>query len=209
MFEKPLQEQWANAMRKNTKPALNTFICLGVETDLSDLPESFSFIPDEPLLCGGMEVSVIGINNYASYEGYAPRGCTAVTSIIAGDSYDYWKQCQEKGSYEIEKQKVAEAFIKIVENKYPKVKGKITVWDVATPLTYERYLGSYKGSWMSIMEKGDKMQSYPSKPESVEHVYFAGQRVAPPGGLPVAVETGRKAVQYLCKDTDTVFQGNI
>ncbi len=209
MFEKPLQEQWANNMRKTIKPALNTFICLGVEANLSELSESVSFIPHEPFQCGGKEVSVIGINNYASYEGYAPEGCTAVTSIIMGDSYNYWKQCKENGTYEMEKQKVADAFINILEHKYPKVKGKITVWDVATPLTYERYLGSYKGSWMSIMEKGDSMKTYPSKPESIANVYFAGQRVSPPGGLPIAVETGRKAVQYLCKDTDTVFQGNI
>jgi len=59
------------------------------------------------------------------------------------------------------------------------------------------------------MGKGSKMESYPSKPESIKNVYFAGQRIMIPGGLPVAAETGRKAVQYLCRDTDTVFQGNI
>lgn len=80
---------------------------------------------------------------------------------------------------------------------------------VATPLTYERYLHSYKGSWMSMMEKGNNPGYYPSKPKSIQNVYFAGQHLRSPGGLSVAAESGRRAVQYLCRDTDTVFQGNI
>lgn len=209
LFDPPIQEPWTQKMRKNTKPMLNTFISVGVEADLSDEPESLAFYPDEPIVCGDVPEAIIGINQYAGYQGYAPEGCTAVTSIIGGDTYDFWKTCKENGTYEAEKQKLAEAFIRLLSKKYPQTDGKIGVWDVATPLTYERYLGSYKGSWMSVMEKGSKMESYPSKPESIQNVYFAGQRITSPGGLPIAAETGRKAVQHLCKDTDTVFQGNL
>ncbi len=208
LFDPPIHEPWAEKMRKSIKPMLNTFICLGVETDLSDIPESLTFTLDEPLICGGIPEWSISINQYAGYKEYAPAGCTAVTSIIQGDSYDYWKACRDNGTYETEKQRLAEAFIQILAKKFPQTAGKITVWDVATPLTYERYLGSYKGSWMSIMEKGAKMESYPSKPENMQNLYFAGQRLMVPGGLPVAAETGRKAVQYLCLDTNRVFQGN-
>lgn len=209
LFDPPLREPWAEKMRAHTKPMLITFICVGVEADLSDLPESLTFVADEPLRCGDLVISTLSIYNYANYKGYAPEGCTAITSGILGDSYDFWKACKEKGTYEAEKQKLAEVFIRILNKKIPQTAGKIAVWDVATPLTYERYLHSWRGSWMSIMEKGSKMESYPSKPESIKKVYFAGQRLMSPGGLPVAVETGRKAVQYLCRDTGTVFQGKI
>jgi len=207
LFDAPIREQWALDMRKNTIPMLDTFICLGIEADLSDLPESLTFTAEKPLVCGGIPEAVIGINNYAEYKGYAPEGCTAVTSAILGDSYDFWKKCREEGTYEAEKQKLANAFIEILTEKYPQIAGKIAVWDIATPLTYERYLGSYKGSWMTMMGKGRMNRAYPSKPESISNVYFASQRLMPPGGLPAAAETGRKAVQYLCKDTDTEFQG--
>ncbi|PKM93773.1 MAG: NAD(P)/FAD-dependent oxidoreductase [Firmicutes bacterium HGW-Firmicutes-1] len=209
LFDPPIRETWAQKMRESIKPVLNTFVSVGVEADLSDMPESLTFMIEEPLLCGGVPEYTIGINNYAGYKGYAPEGCTAVTSIIVGDSYNFWKACKENGTYKAEKQKLAEAFTHILAKKFPQTAGKIAVCDVATPLTYERYLHSYKGSWMSIMGKGSKMESYPSKPESIKNVYFAGQRIMIPGGLPVAAETGRKAVQYLCRDTDTVFQGNI
>ena len=209
LFDPPIQEKWALRMRTEIIPVLDTFISIGVEEDLSDLPESLNFAPEEPLMCGGTPNEFIGINNYAGYQGYAPKGCTPLTCILSGDTYDYWKACKANGTYEAEKQKLAEAFIHILEQKYPKTKGKVAVWDVATPLTYERYLGSYKGSWMSVIKSGMPNQSYPSKPELYSNVYFAGHRISPPGGLPPAAETGRKAVQYLCKDTGAVFQGKL
>ena len=209
LFDPPIHKIWAEKIRQHTKPMLDTFISIGIEADLSDIPERVEFIPDEPFICGGSQQTVVGICNYAGYKGYAPEGCTAVTSIIIGDSYDFWKACKENGTYQTEKEKLAKAFIKILEKKYPQTAGKIAVWDVATPLTYERYLHSYKGSWMSMMEKGNNPEYYPSKPKSIQNVYFAGQRLRSPGGLPVAAESGRRSVQYLCRDTDTVFQGNI
>jgi phytoene dehydrogenase-like protein len=149
---------------------------------------------------------VIGFNNYASFPGYAPEGCTAVTALIMGDSYDFWKKCRDNGTYEMEKEKLAENYIRLLSDKIPKIRGKVAVWDVATPLTYERYLHSYKGSWMSVMNQ-TRPKNYPSKPENIQNLYFAGQRLMTPGGLPVALTTGRTAVQYLCRDTNTIFQG--
>ena len=79
------------------------------------------------------------------------------------------------------------------------------VWDIATPLTYERYCGTYRGSWMTITPPGSGPASYPVKSKNLRNVYFAGQRIMPPGGMPGAVVTGRTAAQYLCKDYNAVF----
>lgn len=209
LFDTPIHEPWADKMRKETVPMLNTFISIGIKADLSDIPESLGFTLETPIYCGGQPVRDIGINNYASYQGYAPKGCTALTSVIVNDTYDWWKQQAECGSYMAEKEKLAKAFIEMLTNKFPQIEGKIDVWDVATPLTYERYLHSYKGSWMTYMRKGAKMTRYPAKPDTISNLYFAGHRLVAPGGLPTALETGRNAIQYLCLDTDTVFQGSI
>lgn len=211
LFETPIREPWAERMRQTIVPTMDTFIGIGVEADLSDLTENVQFISDTPLVCGGIEYSVIGINFYAndSFPGYAPKGCTAITSFYCGDMYDFWKTCRENGTYAAEKEKLANAFIDLLAKKYPQTAGKVVVWNVATPLTYERYLHSYKGSWMSLMVNGAQAKPYPCKPEGIGNIYFAGQRLKVPGGLPVALVTGREAVQYLCRDTDTVFQGAI
>lgn len=209
LFDEPIHEPWAERMRSETEPTLNVFVGIGVQADLSDLPESCTFQASEPIRVGNLTLDSIGFNNYATFKGYAPEGCSAVTTSLMGDSYDFWKQCRENGTYEAEKQKLAEAVIRELNRIYPQTEGKIAVWDVATPLTYERYLGSYKGSWMTSMRKGKNGASYSGKPESISNLYFAGQRLMSPGGLPVALTKGRTAVQYLCLDTDTVFQGNL
>lgn len=209
LFDEPIKEPWAEKMRSNVKPELDTFIGVGVETDLKNEPENLCFELDKPLIVGGKPLSSISINNYAKFDGYAPEGCSALTFFISGDTYDYWKGCKESGTYEAEKQRLADDFIKILAKRYPQTEGKVAVIDVATPLTYERYLHSYKGSWMTVIGKNDKMERYPSKPESIKNLYFAGQRLMPPGGLPGALETGRRAVQYLCIDAGEVFQGSI
>lgn len=209
LFSPSIEEPWTKRMHKNVVPLLNTFICVGVEADLSGLPERIQFVSERPFVCGGIVQPIVLICNYAGYDGYAPSGCTAVTSCVIGDSYNFWKTCRENGTYKAEKEKLAKAFIEILAEKYPQTAGKIAVWDVATPLTYERYLGSYKGSWMTVLGKGLKYESYPSKPESIRNVYFASQRLRSPGGLPIAVDSGRRAVQYLCRDTGMVFQGGL
>jgi len=207
LFDEPIREPWAEQMRAETSVMMDVFIGIGVRADLSDMPESNTFPVSEPIRVGNLVYDCIGFNNYAGFAGYAPEGCTALTTVLIGDSYDFWKNAAENGTYALEKQKVADAVIREIELKYPQVVGKVEVTDVATPLTYKRYLNSYHGSWMSLMKKGDTNRNYPCKPKSIQHLYFAGQRLVSPGGCPVALTTGRTAAQYLCLDTDTVFQG--
>lgn len=209
LFDKPLHEPWMEKMRTNTKLAMNTFICLGIEADLSDLPGNLLFLLDTPFSYAGNEIHSVGINNYATFKGYAPKGCTSVTLALLGDTYDYWKNAKTSGTYEQEKKLLADTIIEKLSAKLPQIKDKVVVWDVATPLTYERYCGTYKGSWMTVLEKGDKATTYPNTSENIANLYFAGQRLQPPGGLPVAASTGRTAIQYLCRDTDSVFQGKM
>lgn len=206
LFEEPIHEPWAEQMRTETEPMMNVFVGLGIATDLSDIPAQNTIPMMTPFTIGNRTFENIGFNNYAGYKGYAPDGCTAVTSTLVGDTYDFWKQCRENGTYESEKGRVAKAVIQALSEKYPQLNGKVEVWDVATPLTYERYLHSYKGSWMTITKKGQQNAKYPCKPQSIANLYFAGQRLMSPGGCPVAVYTGRTAVQHLCLDTNTVFQ---
>lgn len=66
LFETPINKPWAERMRKTTVPTLDTFISVGVQADLSDLPENTMFVSDTPLVCGGIKNSVIGLKFYAN-----------------------------------------------------------------------------------------------------------------------------------------------
>ena len=128
-----------------------------------------------------------------------------MTVKVSGDTYDFWKQAQDANRYETEKQSIADQVIQAISTQFPEANGRIEVCDVATPLTYERYCGNWRGSWMTEIKPGVRMEPYPATVEELDGVYFAGQRMMPPGGLPPALLTGRIAVQCLCRDTNTVF----
>ncbi|AEF82205.1 phytoene desaturase family protein [Leadbettera azotonutricia] len=206
LFEAPLHEGWADILRcRETTLIVNTFISIGVKADLSSLPETMVFPLEKPFEFGGFTINHLNLNNYAPYPEYAPKGCTAITSSISVDTYDYWKNAREQGAYDQRKRELFEAVLSRLEERFPLIKGKAETWDVATPLTYERFCGTYHGSWMTITPPGHRRTIYPSKAKKIKGLYFAGQRIQPPGGMPVALITGRRAVQYLCRDFGAVF----
>lgn len=76
----------------------------------------------------------------------------------------------------------------------------ISLVDVATPLTYERYTNAYRGSYMSFITT-DKSKGLMRKGliKGLDNFVMAGQWIMPPGGLPIALFTGKHAVIRLCK----------
>ena len=209
LFDPPVREGWARTMRTkmNRSGALLmcTFISIGVETVLSDNPESITFPLENPFEYDGRRITALAYKLYSDSAGYAPGGCSAITLIMAGDTYDYWKQAREQGCYDERKRELFEQVLGALEKQLPAIKDKVAVWDVATPLTYERYCGTYHGSWMTLTPAGSRRVFYPCKPKHIKNCYFAGQRIMPPGGTPAAVSTGRTAAQYLCRDFGAVF----
>ncbi|GHU26213.1 hypothetical protein FACS1894172_07310 [Spirochaetia bacterium] len=209
-FDVPLREKWMRTMcmnmNRNGVLLMCSFVSIGVETDLSDLPESMTFPLEKPIEHAGQRITHLAYKLYADSAGYAPKGCSAITLIITGNTYDYWKQARDQGCYDEHKKELFEQICTALEKQLPAIKGKVAVWDVATPLTYERYCGTWHGSWMTITPPGTKRVFYPCRLKHIGNLYFAGQRIMPPGGTPPAVSTGRTAVQYLCRDFGAVFQ---
>jgi phytoene dehydrogenase-like protein len=197
-------------MRTNTNRGgallMCTFISIGVETDLSGSPESMVFPLEKAFEHAGRMITSLSYKNYSGLEGRAPTGCSVLTLILAGDTYNYWKQAREQGHYDERKRELFGHVLAALEEHLPAIKGKVAVWDAATPLTYEGFCGTWHGSWMTVTKAGSKRAFYPSKPRHIKNCYFAGQRIMPPGGTPAAVSTGRKAAQYLCRDFGVVFR---
>jgi phytoene dehydrogenase-like protein len=203
LFDTPPNDPWLKELREVTKPAVCTFIGIGIRAELPEIIPEWRL--DEPIKYADRELTEIGFNSYAVYEGYAPKGCTALTTALMGDTYNFWKKAKEEGRYDEEKRVLAEQISRAVCRKYPQAEGKIEVIDIATPLTYERYTGAYHGSWMTIQGPGDKMQNYPGFVKSVSGLYFSGHRIMPPGGHPSALYTGRMAAQLVCRQFGAVF----
>lgn len=99
-----------------------------------------------------------------------------------------------------------EQVLELLAKHISQTAGKVEVVDVATPLTYERYCDTYHGSWMTVVKDAKSITAYPAVSQKFKNLYFAGQRVMPPGGLHGAADSGRRAVQHLCKDTGRVLK---
>lgn len=205
LFEKPLDEKWTYKMRKNLLTDQNIFISLGVKADLSALPYAIVLPLKKPLEYGGCKWTEIRLNNYARYKDHSPQGSTSLTSLLIGDTYGFWKTAKADGTYKAKKEELCKMFVEAIGDFIPEVKNQLEVTDVATPLTYERYTGAFEGSWMSVYKPGGSQDNYPLASKSVKGLYFAGLRTMMPGGLPIAVYTGRQAVQQLCRDNGAVF----
>lgn len=205
LFDTMIDEPWVNTMRHEAVTEQNMFIGLGVKADLSRFPYCCVFPLKKPFEYAGCKWTELRIYNYAAYKEHAPEGCTTLTCLLIGESYGFWKAAKADGTYKDKKKELGELFVKQLAEFIPEVGSALEVIDVATPCTYERYTGSYEGSWMSVWQKGGKQRNYPQSLDSVFGVYFAGQRIQMPGGLPIAVYTGRQAVQFLCRDFDEVF----
>ena len=207
LFDNPPGDSWLHELKNDTEVCNCTFAGIGVKADLSALPHAIVVKLEEPLDVGGEKLSSIMINNYGAYAGYAPEGCTVLTVILGfTDTYNFWSEAKKNGVYDDEKNKLSAHLEAIIGAAFPQTKGKIDVINIATPLTYERYTGSYHGSWMGKMTVGAKMKKYPCTLKNIRNVYFAGFRTDFPGGLPGALTSGRRAAQLVCKDFDVVFQ---
>jgi phytoene dehydrogenase-like protein len=204
-FETPLTSEWLDKMKRETEPTTVTFVSLGIDAGLSDYPTRPLFTLKSPITLDDQHYKSLMVSSYATDHHYSPVGKTALTVQLPGDTYDFWKKMKEEGRYVEEKQRVGDAVISALEKQMPEMAGKVEVCDVATPLTYQRYCGGWKGSWMTAIKPNLDIQPYPATIDGLEGVYFAGQRMMPPGGFPPAVMSGRTAVQHLCRDTDTLF----
>lgn len=203
LFDTIPADGWLQELYTGVKPSVCTFVGIGLKAELPDTP---MFRLEEPIRYAGLTETVLGFNNYHGYAGYAPAGCTVLTAILMGDSYDFWKKAKDEGRYEAEKEKLGKQIERALCGRYPQLEGKIDVTDIATPVTYERYTAAYHGSWMTLAGPGSKMTPYPGYLDSIQGLYFAGQRLMPPGGMPGAVMTGRTAAQLACRQFDAVFK---
>ena len=205
LFDTMIDEPWVNTMRHEAVTEQNIFIGLGVKADLSRLPYCSVFPLEKPFEYAGCKWNELRLYNYSAYKDHAPEGCTSLTCLLIGESYYFWKAAKADGTYKEKKKELGELFIKELSKFIPEAETSLEVIDIATPCTYERYTGSYEGSWMSVWQKGGKQRNYPQTLDSLWGVYFAGQRIQMPGGLPIAVYTGRQSVQQLCRDWGQEF----
>jgi phytoene dehydrogenase-like protein len=86
-----------------------------------------------------------------------------------------------------------------LERRFPGIKNKVEVADVATPATFEHLTGNWKGSFAGweIPPPTPAPRMEKTLP-GLSNFWMAGQWVTPGGGVPGAVISGRQVVKFIC-----------
>ncbi len=170
------------------------FISLGVNRKFDEIPISVSGITfplKEPVMLGDKMRDRLPVHIFNQDPTMAPEGRTAITVMLESD-YDYWKKlADDRSLYMQKKDETAAIIIKLLEQRFPGIGSQVEVTDVATPLTFERYTGNWKGSfegWLITPDNAYTMtrpmsQSLPG----LKNFYMCGQWVEPGGGLPTSI----------------------
>jgi phytoene dehydrogenase-like protein len=188
------------------------FIGLGVRRQFDDIPLSvsgFSFPINEPVLIGNKIRDRLSVHLYHHDKSMAPEGCTALTIMFETD-YEYWKKLKEnKIEYEQKKDEIASTVTALLEQRFPGISSQAEMINVATPMTFERYTGNWKGSfegWLITPENANVLMKPMSQTlPGLSNFYMCGQWVEPGGGLPTGIMSGRRLIKAICREDKRKF----
>ena len=170
-----------------------------IDSDFSG--EDTIFFECEPLRIGDNSFSRMSVKSYAYDKSFAPEGKTVLqANVVQSDSdYLYWESLS-RNEYEQKKAEYAEELTKRIVKEFPELSGRIELLDCWTPLTYNRYCNAYHGSYMGFVTTvGNKQMRFKGVVKGIDNLFVAGQWVMSPGGLPIAVISGKFAVQRILK----------
>jgi phytoene desaturase len=198
----PVREYEARFANPKDYPlASEVRVAVGYAGSMDDQPRALRFPVAAPFQVGATTVKHLLMTHYGYEPDFAPEGHTAITFSINQfhDDYEAWNAL-DRAAYKEEKARVGQAVLRELETRFPERAGKLTLLDVVTPKTFERYCNAYRGAFMAFIPTvtGAAM-AHTGRIKGLDNLHLSGQWVQPPGGLPVALITGRDTIMRLCK----------
>ena len=186
-------------------------VSFGVNMDLSSEPDCVYEIYklQKPMTIGNQSLELLKVKNFCHDSTLAPKGKSVVQCFFTIDDFAYWEQLVgNKDAYNAEKERIAGVVADEMERKYPGFKSAIEVTDVATPTTYMRYTGNWKGTFMTWIIPPDKAKRFRLIKKTVpglDNFWLSGMWVRPPGGVPGGPLTSRDIIQIVCRKDKKKF----
>ena len=184
-------------------------VSLGVARDLSMEPGYLTLVLDKSVEVDPQtRVKTLSFRIFHYDPTFAPPGKTAVTCLLSTRNVGWWTGLRDSDPerYQVEKQRVAEAVVAVLERRLPGVREAIETIDVSTPATIVSHTGNWKGSmegWLLTPRTG--LAGLPQILPGLKGFAMAGQWVQPGGGLPSGLITARAAIQAICRKDHTPF----
>lgn len=178
-------------------------ISLGVGRDFREHPHFFRFpMKNAYRSPDGTIYQRIEVNIYHYDPSVAPEGKTVIAMSFYTRQGDFWIDLRKNNREEYKRCKddFAKAMIDRLDEKIGGVRESLEVTDVATPATYQRYTGNWKGSAQGWFPSKNLVASSPVTSElpGLKNFYYTSHWSAPGGGLPMAIKSAHDLAQILC-----------
>lgn len=185
-------------------------IALGVARDFSAEPPFVSFPLSDPIQLGNLVHDRLMVKHYSFDPSMAPAS-KSVLSVWCEADYAYWHALHDDPArYRAAKDAVAQAVIRSLDARYPGLAAQVEVIDVATPMTYVRYTGNWRGAfagWAMTTRKMSMLMGQGMKRTlpGLDNFYMIGQWVEPGGNIELAAGSGRDVIKDICKAEERPF----
>lgn len=195
-----MKKQYENPKLRRFSSYHAAFAC-----DLKELPFESDLIFDVP----EKYVDILGtkqliVREFSHEPSYAPEG----KNILQTMTFCFDKDCADfirlrrdnRAAYREKCQQLSEILMQLIEEHCPTLRGRLSLIDFWTPATYERFVGSDIGSFMSFAIP-EKFLPIPldNRVEGTDNLLLATQWLQSPGGLPTAAEQGKRAIESINK----------
>ncbi len=198
---KYMPKDLAKAYEKREAYPVTTGFQIAYAIPADFLGEDTIFFDIDPVTIGTRTFSRISVKNYAYDPSFAPEGKAVLqANLIQNDAdYEFWSSLGRE-EYIQKKAELTDEITSRIIKEFPELEGRIEHLDSWTPLTYNRYCNAYHGSYMGFVTTvGNKQMRFKGVVKGIDNLYVAGQWVMSPGGLPIAVVSGKFAVQRILK----------
>lgn len=191
--------------------ASNIYVSVAYKGTMNDIPRTLRFeVGPSDMTQNLIKLTHLQMTHYGYEKDFAKEGHSVMTFAINQfePELKMWQElAKDQVEYQRKKNEIGQFVIQETEKRFPEMKGKLTLLDVATPKTYERYCNAYMGAFMAFWPttKGKQLIST-GKIKGIKNMVLTGQWVQPPGGLPVSLLTGKDTIMRQCKKDKKGFK---
>jgi phytoene dehydrogenase-like protein len=178
-------------------------VSLGVGRTFKEHPHFFRFpFKNEYRSADGTVYDFMEVHIYHYDPTLAPEGKTIIVMSFYTRNGEFWIDLRnnDRNEYDRCKMDFAATMIQILDEKIGRVKESIEETNVATPATYYRFTGNWKGSAQGWFPAKKQLAASPVTIDlpGLKKFYYTSHWSIPGGGLPVVLKSSHDLAQKLC-----------
>ncbi len=129
----------------------------------------------------------------------APPGKHIVHAFVTAEADQWQHYDRQNGAYRDAKETLAASIISRTERILPGLSNAIELKVLATPLTHQRYLNRFKGSYGPLLKPGQNVLQKPQNTTRIKNLFAAGDSTFPGQGVIAVTYSGVSCASYIAR----------